>query len=184
MMGKKGIGEIVAALILISIVIAASIIIYVYSSGLLGSLQGARPQQPYANQLTMEYYDWSSNPTNTNCYSSNLQTLCLTLRNVGSGIATFSDFFVAGVKWQLGTTAASSCAKYTGSKVTTTVMGTVYTVTGLLPQGPTSCTAILTPLGPIATIVPGVAYSVRVVTVDGSVFSYSCIAGRSTGSLS
>jgi hypothetical protein len=171
MMGKKGIGEIVAALILISIVVAASIIIYVYSSGLLGSLQGARPQQPYTNQLTLEYYDWT---TNTNCgpgKDSTLQTLCLTLRNAGSGFAVLADFFVAGVK--VTAPIKGSCAAYTAKS--------------LLPQSASggtqsSCTAVLVIANP--TIVNGVAYSVRVVTVDGSVFSYSCIAGQRTGSLS
>jgi hypothetical protein len=189
MTGKRGISEIAAAMLLITIAVAASIIIYIYSSGLLGSLQGARPQQPYANQITLEYYDWSSSSSNGNCYSPDLHKLCLTLRNVGAGIAVLADFFVAGVKVTLDTGAGSTCAGYTGGRTTIAITGTAtqtYTATGLLPQGPNSCTAILDipTTGSTATISPGVAYSVRVVTVDGSTFSFSCIAGQSTGSLS
>lgn len=149
--GRKGISEIVAALLLILIVIAGSILVYVYSSGLLGSLQGAQPQQPYANQITLEYYDWTSTTT-----------LTLTLRNVGSGRGILTDFFVGGQLLPLK--AGSTC-------VTTTL---------LAPQS--SCKAILDTS--TLTISNGVAYVVKVVTRDGSVFSYSCIAGQSTGSLS
>ena len=159
---KKGVSEYVAVMLLILITISGAIILYVYSSGLLGSLQGAQPQKPYANQITLEYYDWTGSST---C-STDIHKLCLTLRNVGSGIAVLADFFVGGTKTSPPT---GSC--------------TAYTVNGLGPQGATStCQAILTV--PITTVLSGVAYSVRVVTKDGSVFSYSCIAGQSTGSLS
>ena len=76
--GRKGISELVAALIMVMIVMAGAIIVYVYSSGMLGSLQGAQPQQgQYTNQIALEYYDW------TRTLSPTLQTLKLTLRNVG-----------------------------------------------------------------------------------------------------
>jgi hypothetical protein len=162
MMGKKGLSEIVAAMILITIVVAASIIIYVYSSGLLGSLQGARPQQgQYTNQITLEFYDWTS-----------LNTLKLTLRNTGSGLAVFAAFYVAGNKVALK--GGSTCTTVSA----TTIITASSTISTLKPQY--SCTAILDLTG--LTISPGLAYAVKVVTQDGGVFSYSCIAGHSTGS--
>ncbi len=180
---KKGVSEYVAVLLLILITVSGAIILYVYSSGLLGSLQGAALQKPYANQISLEYFDWSG----TSTCSTDLHHLCLTLRNVGSGVATLSDFFVSGVKITAPIT--GTCSGYTGSKNTVTITGTAtgtYTVSGLIPQGATSCQAVLTipSTGPTTTILSGVAYSVRVVTSDGSVFAYSCIAGQSTGSLS
>jgi hypothetical protein len=149
MLGRKGLSDIVAALMLISIVVAASIILYVYSSGLLGSLQGAQPQQPYVNQIVLEYYNW---PT------SNLNNLTLYLRNTGSGRGLLADFFVNGTKVTLTK----------GSCVT-------YTTTALTPGS--TCTAVLTISG--LNIKAGYAYIVKLVTKDGSIFSYSLVAGQS-----
>jgi hypothetical protein len=169
MMGKRGLSEIVAALILISIAVAASIIIYVYSSGLLGSLQGAQPQQgQYTNQITLEFYDWTSQGTADNT----LHTLKLTLRNTGSGLAVFAAFYVAGTKVALR--AGSTCSTISA----TTTITASSTISTLKPQS--SCVAVLDLTG--LTISPGLAYPVKVVTKDGGVFSYSCIAGHSTGS--
>jgi hypothetical protein len=165
MLGKKGIGEIVAALILISIAIAASIIIYVYSSGLLGSLQGAQPQTgQYSNQIALEFYDWTASGTG----DGTLHTLQLTFRNVGSGLAVFAAFYINGN----GTAAA---LKMPGSTCTTITNGNTMT-----PQS--TCKAILA-IQPKFKITAGVAYSVRVTTTNGGVFTYSCIAGQNSGTL-
>lgn len=147
---RKAVSEIVAAMILILIVVAGSVIVYVYSSGLLGRLQGAQPQQPYANQIVLEYYNWPS---------SSLNNLTLYLRNTGSGRGMLADFFVNGVPATLNST-KGNCA--------------TYTTTPLLPGN--TCTAVLTVSG---TIVAGYAYVVKLVTKDGSIFSYSLIAGQS-----
>jgi flagellin-like protein len=177
---KKGIAEIVAVLLLILITVAGATILYVYSSGLLGSLQGAQPQKSYAQVISVEYYDWTAAGNGNDL---TLHTLKIAIRNVGSGIAVLSEFFVGGVKI---TTITGTCTGYTGSKTTVTIIGTptgTFTVSGLLPQGPTSCIAILTipNTGVTTTINSGVAYPVRVVTADGSVFAYSLVAGLSTG---
>jgi hypothetical protein len=157
MIGKRGVSEIAAAMLLITIAVAASIIIYIYSSGLLGSLQGAQPQRgAYTNQITLEYYDWS-----------NLTTLKLTLRNTGSGLAVLAEFYVSGEA--VGLKGGSTCAIVNATSTTT-----------IRPQD--SCLAVLDTSA--LTISRGVAYSVRVVTIDGGAFSYSCIAGQSTGSFS
>jgi hypothetical protein len=167
MMGKRGVSEIAAAMLLITITVAASIIIYFYSSGLLGSLQGAQPQQgQYTNQITLEYYDWTD-PA--------LHTLKVTFRNTGSGLAIFAAFYVSGQAVTLRS--GSTCAVLNATRTTT-----------LYPQATTSvagrnsrCVAVLG-IPSTLTIVAGLTYSVRVVTRDGGVFTYSCIAGHSTGS--
>lgn len=154
--GNRGISEVVAALMLVSITVAAAILIYVYSSGLLGSLQAAQPQQgQYTNQISLEFYDW----TIGGCPPC--QTLNLTVRNVGSGLSTVAAYYVSGVKI---TTTAGSCT----------------TVGVLKPQN--SCSVKLTIPGSL-TITPGVAYLVKVATKDGGVFAYNCIAGQRTGSV-
>lgn len=153
--GKKGVSEILAAMLLITITVSASVLFYVYSSGLLGSLTGAQPQSgQYSNQVTLEFYDWTT-----------ITTLTLTIRNVGSGLANIAAYYVNGVK-------------------VIPVTGGCTTITTLQPQR--SCKVILTI--PVTlngqSVLSGVAYLVKIVTKDGGIFSYSCIAGQRTGSLS
>lgn len=160
--GKKGVSEVVAAMLLITITVAASIIFYVYSSGLLGSLTGAQPQSgQYSNQITLEYYDWTS-----------LNSLKLTVRNVGSGFAKISAYYVNGVKVA---PSPGGC----------TTVSTLYPQTSTLTS---SCTVTLTISGSPPrlggqTVLTGVAYLVKIATTDGGLFSYSCIAGQSTSSV-
>jgi len=147
-------------MLMISIVVAAAFVIYVYSSGVLGSLQGAQPQQPYTNQITLEYYSW---PNSSSTYPNNMHNLTLQFRNTGTGRAILADFFVNGTAVTLsGTT--GTCFTYT-------------TTTTFLPPGST-CVAVLTI--PSTTIIrAGYAYSVRLVTRDGAVFTYTLTAGQS-----
>jgi hypothetical protein len=148
-------------MLMISIVVAAAFVIYVYSSGVLGSLQGAQPQQPYTNQITLEYYSWPNSSPFT--YPNNMHTLTLNFRNTGTGRAVLADFFVNGTAATLSST-TGSCFTYTT------------TTTFLLPGA--TCVAVLTiPSG--VRITAGYAYSVRLVTRDGSVFTYTLIAGQS-----
>jgi hypothetical protein len=141
-------------MMMIAIVLAAALVIYSYSSGLLGSLQGAQPQQPYTNQITLEYYNWPS---------SNMHNLTLYLRNTGTGRAILADFFVNGTSVTLVSN-KGSCFTYTATN------------TFLPPSSP--CVAILT-IPSSVTITAGYAYSVRLVTRDGSAFTYTLIAGQS-----
>jgi hypothetical protein len=141
-------------MMMIAIVVAATFVVYAYSSGLLGSLQGAQPQRLYTNQITLEYYNWPSN---------DLHNLTLFLRNTGSGRAILADFFVNGTSVTLVSN-KGNCFTYTATN------------TFLPPTS--SCVAILTI--PISVkITAGYAYSVRLVTRDGSVFTYTLIAGQS-----
>jgi squalene cyclase len=72
---------------MVSLAVTAGVTVYVYSSGLMGSLQGSKPQQPYLEQVSLDYYTW------------NLTTSKLTLiiRNVGSTQVQLADFFIAGI---------------------------------------------------------------------------------------
>ena len=149
--------ELAAVMMMIAIVVAAALVLYAYSSGLLGSLQGPQSQYPYTNQITLEYYNWPSNGANP------LHNLTLDLRNTGSGRTILSDFFVNGIAATLASN-QGSCFTYTAT-------------TTYLP--PTStCVAILT-IPTSVTITSGYAYSVKLVTRDGSTFTYTLIAGQS-----
>lgn len=147
---RKGVSEIVAALLLIVITMAAAVLLYVYASGLMGGLQGVAVQQPYLEQVTLDYYDWTT-----------LSTLKLIIRNVGVTKVNIAaaDYFING---QLIASLTIACGTFTAS--------------ALIPQG--SCQVTLT--SPSGLNSPGVAYNVKIATKDGAVFSYSCIAGQAT----
>lgn len=85
-LSRRGTSEIIAVMLLIVITVTASIMMYVYVSGLMGRLQGIATRQPYIERVALEYYDWT-NPS----------TLKLTLRNVGAATVVMSDFFINGV---------------------------------------------------------------------------------------
>jgi FlaG/FlaF family flagellin (archaellin) len=135
---KRGVSVIIAALLLIAIAVAAAVLLYVFSIGLLGSLQGSGGQQT-KQQLVMEAYDWTAS------------TLMLSVRNVGTAPVVIADIFVGGAA------AATGLGQTIGIQSMT-----------VLSVSPTTA--------PTA----GVAYVIKVVTIDGAVFSYSAIAGQAS----
>jgi len=158
-MGKRftnrGISTIIAALLLIAIAIAAGVLLYVFSIGLIGSLQGSGGQQ-VKDQVIMEAYQWSTvgGP------------FTLNLRNTGATTVNLStaDFYVGGV---LATATAGSCTGGTSPSNTYAAFG----------PG-TACSASVA-LGSGLTPVAGVAYTVKIALSDGGVMSYSAVAGSS-----
>jgi len=86
-------------------------------------------------------------------------SLVLTLRNVGPASIELQDYFVNGI---IATALSGTCG-YSGGISTLTVGS--------------SCTETITPP---TTAAVGVAYVVKVVSVDGAVFSYSAIAGSAS----
>ena len=141
---NRAVSAVIATLLLIAIAVAAAIIVYVFSIGLLGGLQTSGGQQ-VKQQVIMEAYNWNT-----------LASLILTLRNVGPAQVQFADWFINGAL----ATASGTCA---GSGFALTVGA--------------SCTVTLTPP---TTANAGVSYVVKVVSIDGAVFSYSAIAGSSS----
>jgi flagellin-like protein len=150
MFSRRGASEVIAAMLLIVITVAAAVLMYAYSSGLMGQLQGVAVQQPYLEQVSLDYYDWTA-----------LTTLKLTVRNVGAAKVTMADFFVAGMRNTTALTFGSGCNSPRG----VLAVQSACVVTFPVPSG-------------FAT--PGVAYSVKIVAKDGAVFSYSCIAGTAS----
>jgi P pilus assembly chaperone PapD len=98
---------------MIAIAVAASIIVYVWSIGLLGGLMGGGGSQ-VKEQLIMEAYSW---PT--------VGGLAITVRNVGSSSVTIASSYVNGVKQ---TPTWLPVAVDPGATSTTTV-----TITGFTP---------------------------------------------------
>lgn len=153
MFSRRGASEVIAAMLLIVITVAASVLLYAYVSGLMGRLQGVAVQQPYLEQVSLDYYNWSPS------LSPTLSKLNLTLRNVGVAKVTMSDFFIAGIRNTTALTFGSGCNSPRG----VLAVQASCLVTFPVPSGftPTS----------------GIAYSVKIISKDGAVFSYSCIAG-------
>ncbi len=132
-MGKRftnrGVSVIIASLLLIAIAVAAAVLLYVFSIGLMGSLGSSGGQQT-KDQVILEAYDWTG------------PTLILNLKNVGSSavnLGTGADYFVNGVSMAAagGTTLTPGAPT---DKVTLTLTGTftpgaAYPVKLVLPDG-------------------------------------------------
>jgi len=105
-MGKRftnrGISTIIAALLLIAIAIAAGVLLYVFSMGLIGSLQGTGGQQ-VKDQVIMEAYNWQT-----------ATTLVLNLRNTGG-----STVNIGGADWYIGGVVVASWAGTCSGAATT-----------------------------------------------------------------
>jgi len=81
---KKAVSPVIATLLMIAVAVAASVIVYVWSAGLLGTLMGGGGSQ-VKEQLIIEAYNWNSPAS-----------LVLNVRNVGSASVTISKIYVGG----------------------------------------------------------------------------------------
>jgi FlaG/FlaF family flagellin (archaellin) len=159
---KRGVSVIIAALLLIAIAVAAAVLLYVFSIGLMGSLGSSGGQQT-KDQVILEAYDWT---TGTGTSS----VLVLNLKNVGSSSVnlafaatggTGADYFINGLP-------ASQGSAGSGTACTAAVT----------PGAPTCQMALAMPTGFAPT--SGAAYPVKIVLPDGGVFSYTAIAGQAS----
>jgi flagellin-like protein len=135
---RKGVSPVIAVLLMVAIAVAASILVYVWSMGLIGTLTTGGGQQ-VREQVILEAYDWT-----------NSGTLNLYLRNVGNTEVTVDAVYLAGKQINTG-------------------IGSTLQV-----QGPPKKIEIDT-AG--LNLTSGVAYTVKVVTKTGGVFTYSVICG-------
>jgi flagellin-like protein len=174
-MGKhfnnRAVSAVIATLLLIAIAVAAAIIVYVFSIGLLGGLQTSGGQQ-VKQQVIMEAYCWPATGSGSTCTANDLT---LTLRNVGPAAVQFSDYFINGQAviptGSSGTNGLAVCS-YGTTVVTPLAVGSAC---GVQLPGPIGSTT-----GSTNSYSAGVAYVIKVVSVDGGVFSYSAIAGQSS----
>ncbi len=148
---NRAVSNIIAALLLIAIAVAAAVLLYVFAIGLLGSLGSSGGQQT-KEQVIMEAYSFPSTGA----------TLTVVLRNVGSSSENLAgaDYFVNGIKANTPAT-ISICASPSA-----------------VPPGG-SCQAILA-FTFTSTLTAGAAYPFKIVTPTGGVFSYSVIYGGSS----
>src|SRR5437667_8782405 len=78
---RKGIQTILAALLMVVIVVVAAVMVYAWSTGLLGTLLATPP--PREGPLTPDTFAFAS-PTNVS----------ITIRNAGTGNVTLASYYV------------------------------------------------------------------------------------------
>jgi flagellin-like protein len=129
---NRGVSQVIAALLLIAIAVAAAILLYVFAIGLLGSL-GTGGGGQTKEQLIMEAYNWD--------YTGN--SITLTVRNVGPAAidAANTDVFVNGSPYgQLGGTCdtlqpGESCSVAVGVGAGSFISGAAYPLKLVTPTG-------------------------------------------------
>ena len=135
-MNRKAVSPVISVLLMVAVAVAAAILVYVWSMGLIGTLQTGGGSQT-REQIELDAYNWTTT------------TLYLHLRNVGA-----SDVIVDAV--------------YIGGEKATV------TPTSLVVLGG----AVKVDVTPVGSFTVGVAYTIKVVTKSGGVFTFSCIYGR------
>jgi hypothetical protein len=147
-LGRRAISNVIAVMLLLLISVTGATILYVYASGIFGSLQGAQPQQSYMEHIALEYYDWTTSP------------LQIRIRNVGSANILIKDVFISGtivtsITWGQGNDTCQNA---------------------FLPVRSSCLVQIVPPVS--LTFQPGVAYSVSFVSSTGGKTTFSAIYGQ------
>jgi len=148
---RRGVSEIIAALLVVCITVSAATLFAAYASGLMGSLL-TTVTQPYTEQFSVEYYSWNT-----------LSSLSVDVRNTGVATVNLAtaDYYLSGI--QLTTAPTFSCVSPATS-------------TAVAPTGACSLTWSLT----AGSYSSGIAYVLKVVLKDGATFTFSIVAGSNT----
>src|SRR5712692_4081205 len=151
---RKGINTILASLLMVVIVVVAAVMVYAWSTGLLGTLL----VQPNVGKeaLTMDTYGFpTTTPPNSN--------VSLTLRNAGTVAVTFASYYV---KNATGTTFTQSA--YTlGPTIQPNTPGIANIGVGCTGCGSFSTSSF--------TFVSGNSYTVTLVTSRNNQFSFTVV---------
>lgn len=94
-LSRRAVSPVIATLLMIAIAVAASIIVYVWSIGLLGGLMGSGGSQT-KEQLIMEAYTWTTSTA-----------LTFTLRNVGSAPLVVAAVYLGGINQNAATSSVA-----------------------------------------------------------------------------
>ena len=176
---RKGVSPIIATLLLIAITVAAGIIVYVFVTGLSGTLTKSGGNQ-VTEQISLDSYNFQTSPANF---------LTLYLRNTGTSAVTISsvyfngspaDFFGScGVNnGTTNTTTGAITLTYTSGTDTTakaTVTSPLPSTASESPQG--TCELNVYGFGQASA---GTSYQVKVITADGGIFPFNVDAGSSS----
>jgi flagellin-like protein len=150
---RKGVSPVIAVLLLIAIAVATGILVYVWVSGLAGSLSSSSVNQ-VTEQLTLTSYKFDSN------------SLYLYIKNTGGNKVTIDQVYVNGVGF----------GDFT---VTTNLGATSGTSTSLYSIGVGEVVKIIIDTSNADTTEEGKAYIIKVTTSTGGVFTWTVVKGRS-----
>lgn len=121
MKNRKAVSPVIATLLVIAIAVAAAILVYVWSMGLIGSLQSGGGEQ-VTEQLSLDVYSWNATGN-----------LAMTVRNVGAADVNVSNIYVetdAGIETFDGATVAGTSSQVDiGDTETFTMAPTVSNIT-------------------------------------------------------
>ncbi len=78
---KRGIDTIIASVLMVAIVVIASVMVYIYATGLFGAI--ATPQKVATESISLEYASFTSN-----------NTVNLSIRDVGTTPITLKSYYV------------------------------------------------------------------------------------------
>lgn len=171
---RRGVSQIIAALLIVCIVVSAGTLFGAYASGVMGKILNPVTSQPYTEQLTLEYYNWLNCPsgstctTPTTCSPTSSQCPTLTIRNDGAAKITLADFYMQGVKNTTDLT-TSSCPS-----------PNAYVLPVQSPCTLTFPIPYTTQLNGCSCVTSGNAVTVKFVANDGTIFTFSIIAGSNT----
>ena len=146
---KKGIDTILAALLMVVIVVVASVMVYAWSTGLLGSLLVTPTTGKEA--LSMEQYTFANNTRAT-----------LYIRNIGTASVLFASYYVkdsAGNQYSKTSWAAATSAAPNALATSTIDIGAI------------CCTL----QGSSYTFSAGASYTVVIVTTRNNQFTFTII---------
>ena len=114
---KRAVSPVIATLLMIAVAVAASVIVYVWSAGLLGTLMGGGGAQ-VKEQVILEAFVWTD-PTELTLY----------LRNVGASEVHIAAIYVGGAQATTGSyTISVKAATSIGPLTTTVSSGTAYVI--------------------------------------------------------
>jgi len=161
---KKGIDTILAALLMVVIVVVASVMVYAWSTGLLGTLLVTPNTGKEA--MNIENYAFNSNVNVT-----------LDLRNTGSASITLNSYYVkdsSGNQWSRLTWQTDSSGQHPAA-ISPNALGIVYVSIGTSPTGTGgACGSGCTPTGgSFTTFNTGFSYTIVVVTSRNDQFSFT-----------
>jgi len=148
---KKGVSPVIAVLLMIAITIAIGVLVYVWISGLAGSLTKGGGSQ-VTEQLELVAYDFT-----------NLEQCKIYIKNTGSVKVNIAEVYFNGTKLSNTTASTPTSGYYAYTEHTNSS----------LDVGETA--AIL--IG-VSDAQSGVSYIIKVVTESGAVFTFTVVAGR------
>ncbi|MDG6919907.1 MAG: hypothetical protein JRN59_00070 [Nitrososphaerota archaeon] len=166
---RRAVSPIVATLLLIAISVAAGVIVYIFTTGIAGTLTNSHVNQ-LTEQISLDAYNFQVSPQNY---------LTMYLRNTGTGSVSVSAVYFNGVAAQF----FGTCGTVTTAPTPTEYVTTASSSSTLLsaPATTTSTEAAqqtcqLNVFGMTASA--GTSYQVTIATVDGGKFIYNVVAGQ------